>query len=356
MSCLMVMAGGTGGHIVPALAVASILRDRGVKIIWIGNNDGLEARLVAKQNFDLEPINIKGLRKSGWQRKVMLPFALSTAIVKVVLAIFRHKPNALLGMGGFVSGPGGLAAKIMFKPLVLHEQNAVAGLTNKWLAKFTRHVLSGFPEARGIRNPVWVGNPVRKEIVNIPAPTQRLANRSGPLRVLVVGGSQGASVFNDHLPELLGRLKNLELDVWHQCGDHDSDVIGRAYLEQGIGCQVNGFIEDMAEAYAWSDIVICRAGAMTVSEICAAGVLALFVPYPFAVSDHQAINAEYMVYQRAALMFRQPQFISGAWLEKLTALCADRERMLKMAETARSLAKPDAAKTVADTCQEVMHA
>lgn len=356
MSCLMVMAGGTGGHIIPALAVAKDLRDRGVRIVWLGNKDGLEGRLVSEAGFDFEAIKISGLRQSGLKRKLLMPVQLSLAVWQAMRAIWRHKPGALLGMGGFVSGPGGLAAKICGKPLVLHEQNTVAGMTNRWLSKLTRYIASGFPVADGISNVRWMGNPVRADIVNIPEPSKRLANRTGSLRVLVVGGSQGADIFNKNLPELLSRKSFIKLDVWHQCGRHESSTIGDRYLKYGISCQVNDFIVDMAEAYEWADVVICRAGAMTVSEVCAAGVAAVFVPYPYAVGDHQASNADYLVQKKAALMVRQVQFVEGGWLEKFAELGRQPEKILEMSIAARKLAKPNAAKDVADLCAEVMHA
>ena len=356
MSRLMVMAGGTGGHVMPALAVAQKLRERGVQISWMGNADGLEARLVPAAGFNLEFIQIKGLRKSGWRRKMVMPYMLLHACVQAFKIIRRQQPDALLGMGGFVSGPGGLVAGLLGKPLILHEQNAVAGLTNRWLSHIARRVLSGFPQALGIRKITWVGNPVREEIASISEPEVRLKNRSGPLRVLVVGGSQGARVFNEELPHLLSDHRLPQLEVRHQCGEHDYKSLCRAYLSSGLNAEATVFIDDMATAYDWSDIVICRAGAMTVSEVCAAGAVALFVPYPYAVNDHQKHNAAYLGSAGAAMTCDQSQFVTGAWITQLIELSKSRRLLIEMASKARSLARPNAVNELADICQEFMHA
>ena len=352
----MVMAGGTGGHIMPALAVARVLHRRGVRIVWMGTARGLEGALVRAAGFELELIHIRGLRPGDWWRKLLLPLYLSIAIGESLRLIHKHRPDALLGMGGFVSGPGGLAARLLGKPLVLHEQNAVAGLTNRWLARLTAHVLSGFPDVRGLRSHRWVGNPVRREIIAIVAPQQRLAARAAGLRILVLGGSQGATVFNRYLPALLGRCGWPSLEVRHQCGSAALNAVAARYHEAGVDCRVVSFIDDMAAAYSWADVVICRAGAMTIAEVCAAGAAAVLVPYPHAAGDHQVENAAYMVAAKAALMVRQAQFIQGDWLHLLEALWRRRERLVSMATAARSLAKPNAAADVAAACEEVMYA
>lgn len=356
MSRLMVMAGGTGGHVMPALAVASKLRERGVEISWMGNAEGLEARLVPAAGFDLEFIQIKGLRKSGWRRKLVMPYMLLHACIQAIGIIRRQKPDALLGMGGFVSGPGGLVAGLLGKPLVLHEQNAVAGLTNRWLSRIASQVLSGFPHATGIKKVRWVGNPVREEIAQIVNPQERLAGRNSPLRILVVGGSQGARVFNQELPKILTDPRLPELKVWHQCGENDYEAVYAAYQQNEIPALVDSFIKDMAAAYSWSDIVICRAGAMTVAEISAAGVVAIFVPYPYAVNDHQAHNAAYLVSAGAAFACDQAQFVNGEWVEQIVKLSAKREDLIQMANKARALGRPNAANDVADICEGFIHA
>ncbi len=361
MSRIMVMAGGTGGHVMPALAVAECLRAHGVEVLWIGTASGLEAKLVTRAGFQLRFIHIKGLRQSGALRVLVMPFMLGWAMLQVLWIILRTKPNSILGMGGFVSAPGGLVAGLLRRPLVIHEQNAIAGLTNRYLSRFAGRVLSGFPIAHGIDKITWVGNPVRREIINIPPPQQRLRGRSGPLRVLVIGGSLGASVFNQRLPQLLGRGHGRKhaavagravVEVLHQCGQASASTIAQKYLAVGISCEVHGFIEDMGKAYSWCDLVICRAGAMTIAELCAAGVPSLLVPYPHAASDHQTANAAYLHSHAAARLLSQPDFIRGDWLEWLVKLHHQRATLLAMAQAARRLARPDAAETVAQTCME----
>ncbi|WP_423907579.1 undecaprenyldiphospho-muramoylpentapeptide beta-N-acetylglucosaminyltransferase [Candidatus Spongiihabitans sp.] len=361
---MMIMAGGTGGHVIPALAVAKELMHQGVEVSWIGTRQGLEARLVTEASITFDPINIKGLRKSGVMRKILMPFMLVKAIVQTLYVILKRRPKAILAMGGFVSGPGGLVAAALRLPIVLHEQNSVAGLTNRWLSRFSHRILTGFPSADGFRQFQWTGNPVRPEISNIPAPEIRLANRKQPLRLLIVGGSQGADVFNQQLPKLFATHPMPDVDIWHQSGKKDQNGIGAAYLEAGIGCQVsrkgilkiNEFIDDMKAAYEWCDIVICRSGAMTVSEVCCAGAAAVFVPYPYAVNDHQARNASYLVGNNAAYMVLEEQFVQGHWLKILTRFDSDRKLLIAMAKAARKLAKPRATDDVATICLEAMHA
>lgn len=350
------MAGGTGGHVMPALAVAKVLIDKGVDVNWIGTSQGLEARVIPESNIAFDSINIKGFRKGGFTRKIAVPFLLVKAMIQTFRLIKQHKPKAVLGMGGFVSGPGGLAAAVLRLPVLLHEQNTVAGVTNRWLAHFSENVMTGFPDAEGIRNFTWVGNPVRQDIAEIPAPEQRLANRDGALRILVVGGSQGARIFNQELPKLLRHCPVPEPDIWHQSGQREKERVSKAYQQAGIISRVNEFIDDMAKAYEWCDIIICRSGAMTVSEVCCAGAVAIFVPYPHAVSDHQATNADYLVRKNAAFMVREESFVQGEWLKILSDLNQDHARLTAMASAARRLAKPEAAQDVANRCMEVMHA
>ena len=360
MTRLTIFAGGTGGHVMPALAVAQALKEMGVDVNWIGTAQGLEARLVPQASIPFDLIDIKGVRKSGILRKVFMPFLLVKAMFQSLRILKRYKPEVVLGMGGFVSGPGGLTAASMKLPIVIHEQNSVPGLTNRWLAKLSKMVLTGFPLsnklAAELKESVWVGNPVRQEIINIAEPKERLKDRKGALRVLVIGGSQGASIFNKELPKIFQARDLPALDVWHQSGQQGRNGIGEAYLRCGIGSQVNEFINDMSSAYEWCDVIICRSGAMTVSEICCAGVAAIFVPYPYAVSDHQAANAEYLVNQNAAYMVRQEEFLKGDWLDDLIDLATNRKKLLAMSEAARSLSKPNAAKEVAKICLEMAHA
>ena len=352
----MIMAGGTGGHVMPALAVAKQLQRRGMEVSWVGNEDGLEARLVPECGIELDFIHIKGLRQSGFKRKLMMPFMLLQACVQALIIILKRRPDVMLGMGGFVSGPGGLMAGLLRKPLVIHEQNAVAGLTNRWLARIATKVLSGFPMATGIDEVNWTGNPVRQQIVEIPDPDSRLQGRKGPLRILVVGGSQGAQVFNVQLPGLLSESRIEFLEVKHQCGQGNLQKVQQAYKATSVNVEVTEFIDDMAAAYYWSDVVICRAGAMTVSEICAAGAVAIFIPYPYAVNDHQTCNADYLCDEGAALSFSQDKFISGDWIQNLRNLSTNRDQLVDMARKARQLAKPDATDRVVEICEALSHA
>ncbi len=356
VSRMMIMAGGTGGHVMPALAVAKELMHQGVEVSWIGTRRGLEARLVTEANITFDPIAIKGLRKSGVVRKILMPFMLVRAMVQMLYFILKRRPKAILAMGGFVSGPGGLVAAALRLPIVLHEQNSVAGLTNRWLSRFSHRILTGFPSAEGFRQFQWIGNPVRPEISNIPTPEIRLAKRKQRLRILIVGGSQGADVFNQKLPKLFTTNPIPDIDIWHQSGKKGQHGIGAAYLEAGISCQVNEFIDDMTAAYEWCDIVICRSGAMTVSEVCCAGVVAIFVPYPYAVNNHQASNAAYLVGNNAAHMVLEEQFVQGQWLKILTRFDSDRKLLITMAKAARKLAKPRATEDVATICLEAMRA
>ncbi len=356
MARIIVMAGGTGGHVIPALAVAKELIAQGVDVSWIGTRQGLEARLVVDAGIDFDSIDIKGLRKSGMTRKILLPFILLKAIVQTVCILLKRRPKAVLGMGGFVSGPGGLAAAALRLPIVLHEQNSVAGLTNRWLSRFSRRILTGFPSTEGFKQFQWLGNPVRAEIANIPTPERRLAGRTGALRLLVVGGSQGADIFNRHLPKLFATTPMPNIDVWHQSGANKGGGIGDAYLQSRIDCRINEFIDDMTAAYEWCDVVICRSGAMTVSEVCCAGVVAIFVPYQHAVDDHQAKNAAYMVSNNAAYMVREKEFVEGHWLKILTRFEDNRKQLISMAQAARKLAKPRATGDVVAICLEAMNA
>lgn len=356
MNRIMILAGGTGGHVMPALAVAEYLREHGNEVVWIGTADGIEAKLVVRAKFKFIRIRIKSVRGKGIVRLLGMPFMLAWSMLCMVVVMLWYKPDAILGMGGFISGPGGLVAALLKKPLVIHEQNSVAGLTNLHLSKYAARVLGGFPQAKGISSSTWVGNPVRHDIINLPDPKKRLSQRKGALRLLVVGGSQGAEVFNQRIPELLMRQSDLDVEVWHQCGRVNAGAIGERYLAAGIQNKVNGFIHDMAKAYEWCDLIICRAGAMSIAEICAAGCAALLVPYPHAVNDHQHSNAKYLSSQGAAVLVQQNTFIKGAWIKQLNEFQQDRQALVKLATTARSLAKVYAVKRVADTCLEVCSA
>jgi len=352
MTRVLIMAGGTGGHVMPALAVAEALRAAGAQVSWLGTAAGVEAELAPRAGISIDFIRIKGLRGSGIKRAAAMPFMLTVALAQAAAALRRRRPHAALGMGGFASGPGGLAAALLRRPLVIHEQNRVAGLTNRHLARFARRRLAGFPDARGMPGAEWVGNPVRATIAELPAPEARFAGRDGqPLRVLIIGGSRGAAVFNRHLPGLLARAAPAP-EIRHQCGPGNADAVAARYREAGLTAQVTDFIDDMAAAYSWCDVLVGRAGAMTVAEVCAAGVASLLVPYPFAVSDHQTANADWLAGQGAGRRIAQDAFITGAWLGELDGWRRDRAALLAMATAARQLARPDAAATVARICLE----
>ncbi len=356
MSTLLIMAGGTGGHVFPALTVAEDLRNRGVDVVWLGTKSGLEARSVPAAGFDIEWIHIRGLRGKGVWGLIRTPFLLIVAMLQTVGVILRRRPTALLGMGGFVAGPGGLVAWLLRRPLLIHEANAIAGFTNRVLARLSSRVMSGFPDTFPERiHASYVGNPVRAEIALLPDPTTRMSGRSGKLRLLVVGGSQGARVLNELVPLALEGLDPAP-EVWHQSGFGNVEGVRFAYRQRGISAKIQEFIDDMARAYAWADLVICRAGAMTVAETSAAGVATIFVPFPHAVSDHQTANAQYLSRRDAAILIPQPELTVNRLKDTLLHLTNRRDRLLALAHKARTLAKPDAARRVADTCMEVLGA
>jgi UDP-N-acetylglucosamine--N-acetylmuramyl-(pentapeptide) pyrophosphoryl-undecaprenol N-acetylglucosamine transferase len=357
MSGVLIMAGGTGGHIFPGLAVARRLRAHQVPVAWLGTRHGLEARLVPQlaPDIEMEWVNIRGVRGGGWLRWLLLPWTLARAMFQAARVIRRRRPRAVLSLGGFVAGPGGLVAWLTGTPLIIHEQNAIPGMTNRWLAPLAQHVLTGFPLAFGEHTRVrHVGNPVRAEIARLPDPFTRLAGRTGALRLLVVGGSQGAAALNTAVPEAIRAMNAGDRpQVWHQCGRHAADV-ERAYA--GIGARVSAFIDDMSEAYAWADLVLCRAGAMTVAELAAAGVAAIFVPFPAAVDDHQTANALFLVERGAAVLVPQAELSVARLTGLLTQFAANRDVLLKMALAARGCGVPDADETVAQLCLEAAHA
>ncbi|HEX9627140.1 MAG TPA: undecaprenyldiphospho-muramoylpentapeptide beta-N-acetylglucosaminyltransferase [Acidiferrobacterales bacterium] len=358
MSRVLIMAGGTGGHVFPALAVARQLRDAGTEVVWLGTRRGLEARLVPAAGFDLEAVAIRGARRGGWVNWLLLPMRLAVAMFQAWRILRRRRPDAVLAMGGFVAGPGGLMTRVTRTPLLIHEQNAVAGLTNRWLAYVADVVMSGFPDAFGALPGVrHVGNPVRAEILALPAPEERLTGRGGRLRVLVVGGSQGAQVFNQVIPQAVGLLPaGLRPEIRHQTGRKEQAQTERAYHAITDGARVAAFIDDMAEAYRWADLVVCRAGAMTIAELAAAGVASVLVPYPHAVDDHQTANARFLAEREAAILLSQPEFTPARVAEVLTQLAGNRELLMKMAIHARGCAVPDATEAVARLCEEAAHA
>ncbi|GLR12602.1 UDP-N-acetylglucosamine--N-acetylmuramyl-(pentapeptide) pyrophosphoryl-undecaprenol N-acetylglucosamine transferase [Chitinimonas prasina] len=348
---LMVMAGGTGGHIFPALAVAKAMQARGWQVVWLGARGKMEAELVPKHHIAIELLPIGGVRGQGLVRKLVQPVEQAVALWLAVAAIFRHRPDAVIGFGGFTGFAGGLAATMLWKPLIVHEQNSVPGLTNKVLALLADRVLTAFPSAFAGKGRV-VGNPVREDIAALPAPAERFRGRSGPLRLLVVGGSLGAAALNEVVPKALALMDAAERPlVTHQSGSKQLEQLRAHYSEAGVAGVCVPFIDDMASAYAEADLVICRAGALTVSELSAVGVPAILVPYPSAVDDHQTGNAAYLADFGAAVL-RQQSELSPAWLaQQLKEM--NRTRLLAMAEAARTRALPDATRVVADVIEEL---
>lgn len=354
------MAGGTGGHVFPALAVAERLREQGMGVFWIGTRRGMESRLVPEHGFEMEWIRIEGLRGKGVAQVLGAPFKIGAAIWEASRILRRRRPAVVLGMGGFASGPGGLAARAMGLPLVIHEQNFVPGMTNQWLARIATRVFeafpASFPKARGAQA---CGNPVRRSIVDLLSPRERLARRHAendvePTRLLVLGGSLGAQVLNEMVPQALAALPaERRPRVRHQAGERTIDVARAAYRSAGVDAEVIPFIDDMAEAYGWADLVVCRAGALTVSELAAAGVASVLVPYPFAVDDHQVGNARYLADIGAARLVIQRDLTPSGLTALLDELLGDRDALLSMAEAARTRARADAAERIADACREV---
>lgn len=347
---IMIMAGGTGGHIFPALAVADVLRAEGWQVTWLGAPNSMEAELVPKHGYEMAWVRFSGLRGKGIVRKLMLPLNLLIALWQSAVALFRYRPDVVLGMGGYITFPGGVMAALLRKPLLIHEQNSVAGLSNKALARIASRVVSGFPNV--LKGAEWCGNPVRDSIATLPAPEQRYKARSGVLNVLVVGGSLGAKAINECLPQALFCMpQEREPKVIHQTGKKNFDEVQELYHSAGIAAEVKPFLDDMAHYYAWADVVICRAGALTVAELAAAGVASVLIPFPFAVDDHQTGNAKFLSDKGAAILLPQTELAPrrlASVLEEMT-----RDRAMQMAIKARSLAQQDAAKRVAEVCKEL---
>ncbi len=354
MRPILVMAGGTGGHVYPALAVARALQAQSREVVWLGTQAGLEARIVPSAGIDIEWISIKGLRRKGALAMIIAPFQIGWALLQSLGVIFRRRPAAVLGMGGFVSGPGGVAAWLTRRPLVIHEQNAAAGMTNRLLARLARVVLQAFPGSFNSRvDAETVGNPVREDIAAVVPPHERYVDRKGPLRVLVLGGSQGALALNRTVPAALALLDpEVRPEVRHQCGERTLETAKQAYADNDVEVALVPFIENMADAYAWADLVICRAGALTVAELCAVGVPALFVPYPAAVDDHQTANAGPMAEAGAAMIIPEseltPEYLAALLRDWLQSRAALQQRATK----ARALACPDSLGRITEICLE----
>jgi len=352
---ILIMAGGTGGHVFPALALARLLRAQSLDVIWLGTTRGLESRVIPAEGIPIERLSVGGLRGKGALTWLAAPFRLTLALLQALAVMRRHRPLVVVGLGGFVTGPGGVAAWLMRRPLLIHEQNAIAGFTNRVLAHLARVVLEAFPGSFGSQvHARVIGNPVRADISAQPPPAARFAGRTGPVRILVIGGSQGATRLNAVVPFALRRLSSwLSFDVRHQAGERWIEAGRASYAQAGVRADVRPFIEDMGEAYGWADLVICRSGALTVSELAAVGVGAILVPFPGAVDDHQAYNAQYLVREGAAVLIRDRELTAERLASELQRLCAGRGKLLAMAERARLLAKPRAADELAASCLEL---
>ena len=345
---VMIMAGGTGGHVYPALAVADELRARGVPVVWLGTRKGIESKLVPEAGIPVEWLGVTGLRGKSLMTLVLAPLNLVLACSQALRILIRLKPCAVLGMGGFVSGPGGLMAWLLRRPLLIHEQNAVPGFTNRLLSKIASRVMEAFPGSFA-HKALHVGNPVRRSITTLPSPQQRMKQREGALRLLVFGGSLGAARLNEVVPQALARLASQQsFEVRHQAGPKNIEQARSNYAKLNVQARVDAYIDDMAEAYSWADIVVCRAGAMTIAELAAAGVASILVPYPYAVDDHQTSNARYLADADAAFLVSQDALSAERLAEILAGL--SRQSLMDMANNARRLGMPESTRLVTEQC------
>ncbi len=349
---VMILAGGTGGHIFPGIAVARALTALQVPVVWLGSAGGMETRLVPAHGIAIDTLRIGGLRGKGTLELLAAPFRLVRALFDALAILRRQRPRSVLSMGGFAAGPGGIAAWLLRRPLIVHEANRAPGFTNRVLAKFARRVLCGFPNSFSGRAET-VGNPVRAEVAMLPPPIERFACRDGTMRLLVLGGSQGARALNGAVPKALVGLSGVQVEVRHQCGESLRAEAIAAYANVGVAASIEPFIQDMAAAYGWADLVVCRAGAMTLAEVCAAGIGSLLVPFPLATDDHQTRNAEYLVERGAARLLPQQSDLDAHLRSALAELLLpDRLKLLAMAERARAAALPNATANVAAICIE----
>ncbi|HJT61192.1 MAG TPA: undecaprenyldiphospho-muramoylpentapeptide beta-N-acetylglucosaminyltransferase [Burkholderiales bacterium] len=342
------MAGGTGGHIFPGLAVAEQMRAAGWEVVWMGARGGMEERLVPKHGYRAAWIRAKAARGKGIVQKLLLPANLLYSFWESARCIRRLRPDVVLGLGGYVAFPGGMMASLWNRPLALHEQNAVPGLANRVLAQVSDKVMAGFPQA--LKGAEWTGNPVRADIATMAPPEVRFRGRQGPLRILIVGGSLGAQALNETMPRALALLENRPLVV-HQAGEKHLDALRKHYKDAGVQGELVAFIDDMARRYAEADLVICRAGAVTVAELSAGGMASILVPFPHAVDDHQTANGKFLADRGAAILIQQRDLTPQALAQRIQGL--DRTRLLEMARQARALGKPDAARVVAERCMSI---
>ena len=348
--CALVMAGGTGGHIFPGLAVAEALRERGWRVHWLGTPGSMESRLVPPRGFALETIEFGGVRGKGLSTLLLLPVRLLKAFWQTLRVVRRVKPDVLVGLGGYITFPGGMMGTLLGKPMVLHEQNSVAGMANKLLSGIADRVFTAFPGV--FKKAEWVGNPLRAEFLRQAAPAERFNGRTGPLRLLVVGGSLGAKALNDTVPQALALLPvEQRPTVLHQSGEKQIDALRANYAAAGVSAELTPFIQDTAQAFADADVIVCRAGASTVTEIAAVGAAALFVPFPFAVDDHQTTNAGFLVEAGAAWLVPQSGLTPAALAERLATVT--RTQLLDMAQKAKHMQKTDAVQAVVAACEQL---
>ncbi|MBS0290563.1 MAG: undecaprenyldiphospho-muramoylpentapeptide beta-N-acetylglucosaminyltransferase [Proteobacteria bacterium] len=355
MKKVLIMAGGTGGHVMPALAVARYLQAQGFNLHWLGTRHGFEARFIPQTGIPISYIDIQGLRRTHWFSWFMAPWRLTKALVQAAHIVLKERPNVVLSMGGYAAGPGALAAWLLRRPLVLHEQNAIAGWTNRLLSRFAKRILVAFPNvfAQIPQKVIFTGNPVREDILALDQPDLRYAKREH-VRVLILGGSQGAKILNEIVPQAIALFdKDKRPVVWHQTGQNNLEQTKAEYNQKGITAQITDFIQDMAQAYVWADIVICRSGALTVSEIAATGVCSILIPFPYAVDDHQTSNAQYLSAEGGAILLPQSILTVEMLYNLLQELTDNPHKRLKIAMASRKLAKPLATKDVAKYCLEV---
>ncbi len=352
---VLIMAGGTGGHVFPGLAAARYFQERGVEVHWLGTSTGLEARIIPEAGIPLHYITISGLRGKGIKPLLTAPWHIFKAVRQAMRVMKEVQPGVVIGMGGFVSGPGGLASWLTRRPLVIHEQNAKAGFTNKLLSRFAKRVLQGFPGAFvASRKVVTVGNPVRTEIENVAAPSQRIPLDRQPLRLLVLGGSLGAKALNDMVPRTLAAMgAGVRPEVFHQTGEKHYEDTKNLYESMGIRANLVPFVKDMAQVYSWADMVLCRAGALTVAELCAVGLGAIFVPFPHAVDDHQTANADFMVKHDAALCVQQKDLTEGRLATIVEEFVMSPAKRLDMALAAYRLRHIHVTKKIFEICEEI---
>ena len=356
-SPIMIMAGGTGGHVYPALAVADFLREKGIPLFWLGTTRGIENRVVPEQGIELLTVRVSGVRGKGISSKLVAPVKILIAIIQALCICIRRRPAAVLGMGGFASGPGAIAAWLLRIPLLIHEQNKVAGTTNRILSRFAVKVMQGFPGTfKAGARVVTTGNPVRREIVDLPGP--KIAGTPDRRNVLVLGGSQGAQRLNQVVPLGLNRLqRRLKVNVWHQCGEKNHLQTERLYAGLQLDqVRVDSFITDMASAYGWADIAVCRAGALTIAELCAAGLASILIPFPYAIDDHQTANARYLSDAGAALLLPENELTEARIEGLLWQLCSTGNKLFELAQKSRLQAYPDAAQVVGSFCLEEAYA